>query len=158
MTDPDAIAADPAMGVLSAMFHAGPDDTLDAVVQGHDKIAEADRLIARRYYDWVSALLPEAARKTLREKMKTASRWYSEDAQAWIAEGIAEGKAQGLAEGKAEGKAEGEAKSVLLFLEARGIEVTDEQRQRILQCADLQQLETWVRRAATVSSADELFD
>ncbi|MFC7731932.1 RpnC/YadD family protein [Actinomadura keratinilytica] len=158
MTDPDAIAADPAMGVLSAMFHAGPDDTLDAVVQGHDKIAEADRLIARRYYDWVSALLPEAARKTLREKMKTASRWYSEDAQAWIAEGIAEGKAQGLAEGKAEGRAEGEAKSLLLFLEARGIEVTDEQRQRILQCADLQQLETWVRRAATVSSADELFD
>ncbi|GLZ10227.1 hypothetical protein Acsp04_04620 [Actinomadura sp. NBRC 104425] len=78
--------------------------------------------------------------------MKTASRWYSEDAQVWIAEGIAEGRI------------EGEAKSVLLILEARGITVTDEQRQRVLTCTDLQQLETWVRRAATISSADELFN
>ncbi|GLZ16307.1 hypothetical protein Acsp04_65420 [Actinomadura sp. NBRC 104425] len=110
----------------------------------------------------MSALLPEAARKTLREKMKTASRWYSEDAQAWIAEGIAEGKAQGIAEGKAqgiaEGRIEGEARSLLLILEARGITVTDEQRQRVLACMDLQRLETWVRRAATISSADELFN
>ncbi|WP_285494210.1 hypothetical protein [Actinomadura sp. NBRC 104425] len=150
MTDPDAIAAEPAMGVLSAMFHAGPDDTLDAIVHAHDKIAEKDRAVARRYHDWVSALIPEAVRKSLEEKMKTESRWYSETAQAWIAEG----KAQGIAEGEAVG----EAKSVLLILEARGITVTDEQRQRVLTCTDLQQLETWVRRAATISSADELFN
>ncbi|MFC7728261.1 hypothetical protein [Actinomadura keratinilytica] len=142
MTDPDAIAADPAMGVLSAMFHAGPDDSLDAIVHAHDKIAEKDRAVARRYHDWVSALIPEAVRKSLEEKMKTESRWYSETARAWIAEG----------------KAEGEAKSVLLILEARGIKATQEQRQRVLDCTDLDQLETWVRRAATVSSADELFN
>ncbi|GLZ12241.1 hypothetical protein Acsp04_24760 [Actinomadura sp. NBRC 104425] len=90
--------------------------------------------------------------------MRTESRWYSETARAWIAEGKAQGIAEGKAQGIAEGEAVGEAKSVLLILEARGITVTDEQRQRVLTCTDLQQLETWVRRAATISSADELFN
>jgi hypothetical protein len=69
--------------------------------------------------------------------MKTESRWYSETAHAWIAEG--------------------EAKGVLLILETRGIEVTEEQRQRITGCGDPEQLEAWIRRAVTVTSADELF-
>jgi hypothetical protein len=55
------------------------------------------------------------------------------------------------------GRAEGEAEAVLAFLEARGISVTDEQRERILECDDLERLGVWVRRAATVADASELF-
>lgn len=58
--------------------------------------------------------------------------------------------------GKAEGKTEGKAESVLDILEARGIAVSDEQRQQISSCKDLGQLKRWVIRASTVASADEL--
>ncbi|MGI8333983.1 hypothetical protein ACRYCC_28870 [Actinomadura scrupuli] len=55
------------------------------------------------------------------------------------------------------GKAEGEARSVLLFLAARGIEVSDEARDRITSCTDLDQLDRWVQSAATIDTAEELF-
>jgi hypothetical protein len=60
--------------------------------------------------------------------------------------------------GLAEGEARGEARSVLAVLEARGIVVTEEQRARILGCDDLERLGLWVRRAATVADASELFE
>ena len=65
--------------------------------------------------------------------------------------------AQGEARGKAEGEVRGEAKSVLMFLEARHLVVTDEQKQKILSCTDLEVLDRWIRKAAVVSSTEELF-
>lgn len=53
--------------------------------------------------------------------------------------------------------AEGTARAIIGFLEARELTVTDEQRERILSCTDRDQLDRWVRKAATVASADELF-
>ena len=45
----------------------------------------------------------------------------------------------------------------MAFLDARGIALTDEVRSRIADCTDLDQLTAWIRRAATVSEAHELF-
>ncbi|MEV1200295.1 hypothetical protein [Microbispora rosea] len=59
--------------------------------------------------------------------------------------------------GREEGRAEGEIDSILTVLDARGLEISDEARERIRRCEDLSQLSTWVRRAATVASADDLF-
>jgi hypothetical protein len=42
-------------------------------------------------------------------------------------------------------------------LDARGISVSSEQREQILGCTDLETLKQWLRRAATVGSADALF-
>ena len=67
-------------------------------------------------------------------------------------EGLAEGRAQGLAEGEAKGQ----AKALLTILEARGLAVTDEIRQQILDCRDLEQLDRWTRRAFSINSADGL--
>ncbi|WP_259402573.1 hypothetical protein [Microbispora sp. H10670] len=53
--------------------------------------------------------------------------------------------------------AKGEGDAILNVLEARGLEVPDDVRERIHQCQDLDQLRTWVRRAVTVTSAHELF-
>ncbi|TDD63826.1 hypothetical protein [Actinomadura rubrisoli] len=55
------------------------------------------------------------------------------------------------------GKAEGKAENVLLVLKARGIEATDEHRQRIEGCTDQSQLKIWLQRAVTAQKADELF-
>jgi len=48
--------------------------------------------------------------------------------------------------------------SALEFLEARGLAVSEAQRERILATAFLELLTRWVRRAATVTSADALFE
>ena len=58
---------------------------------------------------------------------------------------------------RAEGEAQGEARAVLTFLEARGLTLTEQQRQRILTCTDLEQLNTWVRKAVTLIDVEELF-
>ncbi|WP_345024683.1 hypothetical protein [Actinomadura keratinilytica] len=68
----------------------------------------------------------------------------------------AQGRAEGRAEGRVEGQAEGEAKSILLILQARGITVPDDIRNRITNCTDLDQLDHWVQRAATINTAEEL--
>jgi flagellar biosynthesis/type III secretory pathway protein FliH len=65
------------------------------------------------------------------------------------------------AEGKAEGKAEGEtaalARTVLALLAARGVAVTTEARAQIEACKDVAMLDRWILRAATASSAEDLF-
>jgi hypothetical protein len=51
--------------------------------------------------------------------------------------------------GRTEGRAEGEAKSSLAVLDARGISVSEAQRQH--------RLGAWVRKAVTLTDVDELF-
>lgn len=67
------------------------------------------------------------------------------------------GKAEGKAEGEAKGKAEGEANALLMFLYARGLQVTEEEKARIAACTNIDQLRTWVVRAAIVTTTAELF-
>ena len=61
------------------------------------------------------------------------------------------------AEGKVEGKVEGEAEAVLRVLTARGLEVPDAVRERVLACRDEEQLDDWVVRSVAIESAEELF-
>lgn len=56
----------------------------------------------------------------------------------------------------AEGRAEGEATALLAVLGARGIDVSGDARARIASCTDLDQLTTWIRRAATADSIDDV--
>ncbi|WP_304453551.1 hypothetical protein [Nocardiopsis sp. YSL2] len=56
-----------------------------------------------------------------------------------------------------EGEAKGLAESLLVFLEGRGIAVSDEVRTRVTSSADHDELLGWVRRAATVERAEDLF-
>jgi hypothetical protein len=177
VTDAETAVRHPELAVLSAMAHgAHPDPTpvFAALVTALNTI---DLDHADLYTQLVLTVLPTAARNRLEEFMTTTSRRfrteifnraYTEGMAQGIAEGkaqgIAEGKAQGIAEGKAEGEAEGEAtgevrgeaNALLAFLEARGIEVTDEIRARILGCTDLDQLGAWIRRAATADKIDDL--
>jgi hypothetical protein len=157
LTDPKDFAADPPMGVLSAMFHGtGPQGmkVLEAASDGTDLIAQADRQLARRYVDCVLAVLPQVARNALETLMKTESEFYSDT----FRNAEANARAAGMAEGKAEGMAEGRADAVLMVLKARGIALTEAQEVRISGCRDLAQLRTWLKRAAKVEAADQIFD
>lgn len=56
------------------------------------------------------------------------------------------------------GRAADRAAAVLDVLEARGLAVTSAQRERVLGTKELETLTGWLRRAATVASADALFE
>ncbi|NRQ34186.1 hypothetical protein HII36_20365 [Nonomuraea sp. NN258] len=102
------------------------------------------------YYDYLRMKLPENLRKRLEDLMiETQPRISDRFTQSL--ENAAEAK------GRAEGEAEGEAKALRAVLEARGLEITDEQRQAIENCRDTEQLLTWTTRAATAATAEEIF-
>ncbi|TYB46878.1 hypothetical protein [Actinomadura chibensis] len=52
----------------------------------------------------------------------------------------------------------GEAEAVLKVLATRQVPVSDEVRERILECRDREQLDEWLSRAVTAETVDELFD
>jgi Putative restriction endonuclease len=56
-----------------------------------------------------------------------------------------------------EGEAQGIAKSILRVLERRGIAVSEDQRQEILSCTDLDRPNYWLDQAALAATADEVF-
>jgi hypothetical protein len=62
-----------------------------------------------------------------------------------------------FAEGEAKGQVRGRAKAIVRFLAARGLTVTQEQRDRILDCTDLETLDRWLDTAVVAASTDELF-
>jgi hypothetical protein len=55
----------------------------------------------------------------------------------------------------ARGRVEGVATSILAVLAARGIAVSEAQRQEILGCHDQDRLRRWLHRAALAASAEE---
>ena len=69
-----------------------------------------------------------------------------------------ESQRQSFNRGRAEGRAEYAANAVISVLQARDLSLSDGQRSRIESCTDLELLDRWIRRAATVSSTDELFE
>jgi len=148
ITDQDVARAEPELAVLSAMAHCPADDIERAVAVASASFAAFGRLADERAvvcFDLVRASLSEAARTVIDAMFPEGYKFKSDFALRYISQG------------KAEGKAEGEATALLAVLEARGILLTAEQRDRILTCKDLALLGSWVRRAVTVTEASELF-
>jgi predicted transposase YdaD len=95
----------------------------------------------------------EAARQVLHSVMD--AQHAEELMRSYGEELIEQGRQQGLQQGLARGRAEG----VLRILAARGVQVADEARQRILTCTDVATLDDWFDRALTASTlADVLAD
>lgn len=74
---------------------------------------------------------------------------------SFIAEEIRE---EGRAEGREQGRAESRVRDILLVLEARGIAVSDDVRERIGSCRDSALMESWFDRAITADSAEKIFE
>lgn len=118
------------------------------------------------YFDLIMARLSEGLRTAVEARMQQAGQRYQSEFVRRLAAEVeakvkpeveARVKAEVEASVKAEGRAEGEAEAIVAVLEARGLAISAEQRERIRQCGDLGMLGRWIRRAATVSSADEVF-
>lgn len=147
VTDAEQARDAPELAVLSALTHGAHPDrekVLHALLAG---LATVDREHVAMYSDVVFAALPAAARRHLEELMSTGTYEYQSDFVRRY-----------IHQGRAEGEAKGEAKAVLAVLAARGIDVPDDARARIAECNVLDQLDTWVRRAATAEAVQDLFD
>jgi hypothetical protein len=139
VTDPDAARHSPELAVLSAIAHGARPDPIpifEALLAALDVF---DHDHADLYTDLVFTVLPAAARDCLEEFMTTTTHQYQSDfARRYFSQG--------------------EAKAVLAILDARGVEVPDETRADIASCTDLDQLDRWVRRAATADKIQDLDD
>lgn len=140
----------PELAVLSAAIHGNEPSGLEVVLATLEALLTLDAERRGYYYDLVLASLNEAARNALERELTMQHGKYeyrSDFARTYFA--------QGEAKGRAEGEAKGEARALLALLAARGMTVDEVTRQRILDCTDVEQLERWIVRAATASSASE---
>ena len=146
-TDPADVAAHPSLAALSVAFHGRKPEVADAFLKG---VATLGEEVGPRYYEYGYRLSPKAIGDLLEELVATTD-WpvYSPFAKLHYG--------KGLAEGRAEGRAEDARESVLAVLDARGLEATDGDRQRILSSTDLNELKAWLRKAATVANVSDLF-
>ncbi|MGH8930558.1 MAG: hypothetical protein ACRDZO_08000 [Egibacteraceae bacterium] len=146
VTDAGRAAQMPELAVLSALAHGGDParrGVLDALVAG---LRAVDEERGTLYADLVLDALPQAARRYLEELMATGTYEYqSEFIRRFVGQG------------RTEGKAEGKAEALLAVLDARGIDVPAEARDRITGCTGLRQLDAWIRRAATAATVEDLF-
>ncbi|WP_406149702.1 hypothetical protein [Streptomyces sp. NBC_01012] len=64
---------------------------------------------------------------------------------------------EGRAQGRAEGRAQGRAETVLIVLDARGIDVDRAAREKIAACREPELLRRWLLRSVLVATAEEIF-
>ncbi|MQY06032.1 hypothetical protein [Actinomadura macrotermitis] len=146
ITDPEEAVRTPELAVLSALAHGALPEGRAVLAALPDAYSALDRDHRALYHDLVQTALPEAARRFLAETMKLKNYEYqSEFAREYFGKG------------KVEGQLEATAKLILRALAAQGVCVSNEARERIAGCRDLEQLEAWFDRATTVSSTRELF-
>ncbi|GIE79827.1 hypothetical protein Aph02nite_57770 [Actinoplanes philippinensis] len=145
VTDVKSARRVPELAVLSILAHATRSDPIprfEAFLSALDVI-ETER--AFLYHDFVLSVLPAAARKLLEDYMTTTDYpFQSEFAK------------RNFADGKQEGRAEAKAQDILTILDARGVTVADKARKTITDCVDLEQLDRWIRRAATAARVEDL--
>jgi hypothetical protein len=155
ITAPDVAQAMPEVAVLSAMAHGRSKVGLKVAMAALAGVAGLDEEHALLYGNAVLSSLHKAAKRALEAMMASGDYQITDK---FLKKYIAKGKKEGRAEGRAEGEAKGKAEGVLAVLEARGLPIPDDARERVLASTDLAALDHWLRRAAVVTSAREIFD
>jgi hypothetical protein len=153
VTDPAEATRSPELSVLSVMAHGQGEQGLaigKAVLAGAAGLDEGRQIF---YADVACQSVNDAARAALETMMK-GYEFQSDFAKKYFGQGLEKGRK----EGREEGVALGEARALFTVLDARGIKVSKAVRQRVTSCADVAQLQQWLRRAPAVKKATELFD
>jgi hypothetical protein len=123
------------IGAISLRTDTGRRTVLDAIIA-----TDSSTTIHRKLTSLILAIAPEDARLELEALMATTE--YKSDFLDRI---------------EARAEAQGEKKLLLRILRARGIELTRDQRDRLDSTTDPDQIDTWGDRAATATSADDVF-
>jgi hypothetical protein len=154
IADPVAAQAKPELAVLSSVVRGRSRDAVPVVVAAaRAALAQRDEL-RKLYLDLILAFASRAARAAVERIMRQQSEFASPFFRKLEAKAIKKGMAQGMAQGMAEAKGD----DVLRVLRARRIRVPKTMAQRVRACRDLETLDHWVTRAATIERASELFE
>jgi hypothetical protein len=139
ITEPEAAAEDVDFAVFSTLTHRFDPDIEKALKPLAVALDTLDPKQGALWADLMEGGLGKGcAQETWRKIMQTMTyEWTSQLAQQSVAEA--------------------EGRLILRFLEERGVPVEERHRKAIEQCRDIETLELWVMRAATVESADDLF-
>ncbi|GAA4531763.1 hypothetical protein [Nonomuraea ferruginea] len=144
VVDPAVAAEDVVLAVFSALAHAlsrSVNAILEALAPALDTLDVDDAGFLAEFIE--VGLGDTTARQLWRKMMSTGTyRYQSEFAQQL----------------REEGQVRGETRSILLLLERRGVAVDEAARARIEGCAEVARLDTWLVRAMSVATVDELFD
>jgi hypothetical protein len=148
-------AADPGRLVLSAWYHsrcAGParEMLVRLIVEVIGLLYEIDPDKATRYHQLAEAILPKPSARRLNEMTAidiTAYVGKTYHPEIWT---------PAMREGRKEGRRKRGAEDILTIMRARRIKVPADIREQILACDDLRRLNTWLKRAATASTASEV--
>jgi len=105
--------------------------------------------------------LNDAVRKALEDIMNLhglveQTPFYKQGLEQGLEKGLEQGLEKGLEQGLEKGRVRGKAEAVLRVLEARGLAVDDDSRQRILGCQDPARLDRWLTASVTCASTGEL--
>jgi hypothetical protein len=148
ITDARTAAERPAMAVFSALAHANHPE-IDAILDALGRaLAGMDSIAADYCCQFLEKSLGESPAGDKWRHIMTFVNYFP-------GEGTLLEKA--YLKGEAKGEARGEAKGILAVLEVRGVPVSDDIRERIVTCTDLERVNGWLDRARTVERAEELF-
>ncbi|WP_406332280.1 hypothetical protein [Streptomyces sp. NBC_00203] len=143
---PDEVARDIPLAVLSAVLHHSDPEggaILKALAVALKDLKERDENSADIFIELIAQGLGKAPGADLWRHLMAVDLSFF---QSPLAEEIRD-----------EGRAEGRAGAILRVLDRRGIDVSDEDRERIASCDDLDMLDRWLDRAITATSASEVF-
>ncbi|PDP84916.1 hypothetical protein CQJ94_24195 [Glycomyces fuscus] len=140
VTDQSAAAAHPVLTILA--LASNPTDDKDALEALSVALKSLDASASSLYSDYVLAALSATALGTLEEIM--AVRDY-------------DFRTELIGRPYREGRIEGRIEAIPGVLDARGIAVSDEVRDRVTASSDLDELDRWVHRSAKVDNAEDLF-
>ncbi|MEU5718281.1 hypothetical protein AB0G71_21300 [Streptomyces sp. NPDC020403] len=143
ITDVAEVRKDLALATLSAITHAADPDV--------DAILKAVSTALRDTPETISNPLVELIAQGLGNR-PAAQQWRN-----LVAVDLSFYKSPLSEEIRDEGRVRGQAEGLLLILDLRGIVVTDQTRERITTCDDPQLMSQWLHRAATATSASEIF-
>jgi len=142
--DVEQAKRDPELAVLSAMAHGKEEIGLEIATAALEACRSLDAQRALLYLDLVGISLSDLARAAFKDLMANHYEFQTDFAKKHKAALDAQAAA-------------GEARGMLSVLDARGVTLSADQKARILACTDIEVLDRWIRKAVSVTTADELF-
>ncbi|MBZ9643777.1 hypothetical protein [Streptomyces sp. PSKA30] len=147
ITDARTAAKNLALAVLSALAHARSpecDAILEAIGRALQELHETDPDTAGYFFEFLEINLGNTP---------AGEKWRRD--MSFVSYFPGRGTVRETA--YLEGKAEDRASMILRVLEKHGISVSEETRERITSCTDLDTLTLWFDRSLTATTAEDLF-
>ncbi|MFJ8199909.1 hypothetical protein [Streptomyces sp. NPDC096152] len=144
ITDPEEARADLVLASLAAITHAA-DPAVDAILKAlSTALRDAPENIADPIVEFTAQGLGSRPAKHLWRNLVAVDLSFY---KSYISEEIRD-----------EGRLQRGAEDVLVVLEQRGLDVSDDVRGRITDCTDPEVLRRWLARAVTAPKAEEIFE